>query len=130
MAKKTPPTSNPEGGFAVLADYYMQSCKHGIAVIPTNGAPHGPGIACSLTGGHWKRIVGCGYEDKNADPYPHLTKLIRMYGTTTISAVLLELGVAAVKAEPHRWNTEVIKEMSTLLQDALIEASQNVKTEY
>lgn len=37
-------------------------CKHRIAVTPRNGAPHGAGFACGLTGGHCIAKAGCGYE--------------------------------------------------------------------
>jgi hypothetical protein len=36
-------------------------CKHRIKVTPRNGAPHGAGFACGLSGGHCQPKEGCGY---------------------------------------------------------------------
>lgn len=38
-----------------------EDCAHRIAVTPRNGAPHGPGFACSLSGGRCLPKDGCGY---------------------------------------------------------------------
>lgn len=36
-------------------------CAHRIEVTPRNGAPHGAGFACGLSGGHCQPKDGCGY---------------------------------------------------------------------
>lgn len=38
-----------------------EDCAHRIRVTPRNGAPHGAGFACSLSGGHCLPKDGCGY---------------------------------------------------------------------
>lgn len=37
------------------------TCEHRITVTPRNGAPHGAGFACGLSGGHCLPKEGCGY---------------------------------------------------------------------
>lgn len=39
-----------------------EDCTHRIRVTPRNGAPHGAGFACGLSGCHCYPKEGCGYE--------------------------------------------------------------------